>query len=175
MHRTNYADVQVRARHLAQRLTREGIRPDDRIATMAWNTWRHVEAWFGVAGAGAVCHTVNPRLFENQIAWILNHAESRLMLADLSFVPLLESLQERLHSIERYVLLTDAAHMPTSTSLRGAVAYEDWLADADGDFCWAMVDENAACGLCYTSGTTGDPKGVLYSHRSTVLHTGAAL
>jgi len=138
---------------------------------MAWNTWRHLEAWFGIAGSGAVCHIVNPRLFPDQIAWILNHAGSRLIFADLSFVPLLEELAPRLSSVERYVILADAAHMPASTSLRGATAYEDWIGEVDGDFAWVEVDENAAYGLCYTSGTTGEPKGVLYSHRSTVLLT----
>jgi fatty-acyl-CoA synthase len=174
-HRTTYAEVRARSLRLAQRLAREGVRPGDRVATMAWNTWRHLEAWFGIAGAGAVCHTVNPRLFPDQITWILDHAGSRLMLADLPFVPLLEELAPRLPAVGRYVLLTDAGHMPASTALRGAVAYEDWIAEADGDFAWAEVDENAAYGLCYTSGTTGDPKGVLYSHRSTVLHTMMAL
>jgi fatty-acyl-CoA synthase len=174
-HRTTYPEIRARALCLAQRLTREGIRPGDRIATMAWNTWRHLESWFGIAGAGAVCHTVNPRLFPDQIVWILNHAGSRVMLADLGFVPLLEKLAPQLPAIERYVLLTDAAHMPASAALRGVVAYEDWIAEMDGDFAWAAVDENEAYGLCYTSGTTGDPKGVLYSHRSTVLHTMMAL
>jgi fatty-acyl-CoA synthase len=167
-HRTRYAEVRARALRLAQRLAREGVRPGDRVATLAWNTWRHLEAWFGISGAGAIYHTVNPRLFPDQIAWILNHAESRLALADLSFVPLLEKLAGRLPHVERYVVLTDAAHMP-DTPLRGAIPYEEWIAEADGDFAWAGVEENAACGLCYTSGTTGDPKGVLYSHRALVL------
>ena len=170
IHRTTYLEVRARALRLAHRLTRDGIRPGDRVATLAWNSWRHLEAWFGIPGAGAVCHTVNPRLFPDQIAWILNHAGSRLVLADLSFVPLLEQLAPRLPSVHRYVLLTDVAHMPASSPLRAAVAYEEWIGEADGDFVWAEVDENAAYGLCYTSGTTGNPKGALYSHRSTVLH-----
>jgi fatty-acyl-CoA synthase len=169
VHRTDYAGLRARALRCAQRLAREGVAPGDRVATLAWNTWRHIEAWYGITGAGGVYHTLNPRLFPEQIAWILNHAESRLMLCDSSFVGLLEQLAPRLPCIARYVVLTDAAHMP-ATTLPGAVDYESWLAEADGDFAWAAVDENAAAGLCYTSGTTGEPKGVLYSHRSNVLH-----
>jgi fatty-acyl-CoA synthase len=172
-HETDYRTVRQRALRLAQRLAKEGVKPGDRIATMAWNTWRHVEAWYGITGAGAVYHTLNPRLFPDQIAWILNHAESRMMLADLTFVPLLERLAPHLPHVTRYVILTDAAHMP-ETKLPGAVDYESWLAEADGDFAWIDVEENAAAGLCYTSGTTGEPKGVLYSHRSNVLHALAA-
>lgn len=168
-HTTDYATLRARSLRLAQRLAREGVVLGDRIATMAWNTWRHVEAWYGITGIGAIYHTLNPRLFPEQIAWILNHAESRMMLADLTFVPLLERLAPGLPHLRRYVILTDAAHMP-DTSLPGAVDYESWLAEADGDFNWTECEENTAAGLCYTSGTTGDPKGVLYSHRSNVLH-----
>ena len=141
----------------------------DRIATLAWNTWRHLEAWYGITGVGAIYHTVNPRLFPEQIAWIVNHAQDRMMLLDLTFVPLMEAVQDKCPSIERYVILTDKAHMP-ATKLKNAVAYEDWIAEVDGKFAWKDFDENTAAGLCYTSGTTGDPKGVLYSHRSNVLH-----
>jgi fatty-acyl-CoA synthase len=174
MHRTTYAEIRARALRLAKRLDREGIRPGDRIATLAWNTWRHLETWYGITGVGAVYHTVNPRLFDDQIAYIVNHAEDRILFLDLTFVPLAERLAPRLASIERYVVLTDAAHMP-QTTLRNAVAYEDWIAEADEDFAWARVEENAAAGMCYTSGTTGMPKGVLYSHRSNVLHSMASL
>jgi acyl-CoA synthetase (AMP-forming)/AMP-acid ligase II len=169
MHRTTYAEIHVRARQLAKRLDRDGIRVGDRIATLAWNTWRHLEAWYGITGLGAVYHTVNPRLSEQQIAYIINHAEDRILLLDLTFLPLVERLAEALPTIERYVVLTDAARMP-ETPLRNAVAYESWIAEADADFAWARLDERAAAGLCYTSGTTGNPKGVLYSHRSNVLH-----
>ncbi len=169
IHRTTYGEVRRRALRLAQRLIRQGVQPGDRVATLAWNTWRHLEAWYGITGAGAVYHTVNPRLFRDQIAWIINHAEDRLMLVDLTFVPILEAIQAQLTSVQRYIVLTDAAHMP-ATSLKNAVDYESWLAEADGDFAWAEIDENAAAGMAYTSGTTGNPKGVLYSHRSNVLH-----
>ena len=169
IHETTYADIRARALRLAQRLERDGIGLGDRVATLAWNTWRHLEAWYGIMGIGAVYHTVNPRLFPDQIIWIVNHAEDRVMLADLTFIPLLEKLADKLPTIERYVVLTDAAHMP-QTVLRNAVPYEEWIAEADGDFAWKRFDENTAAGMCYTSGTTGNPKGVLYSHRSNVLH-----
>jgi fatty-acyl-CoA synthase len=169
MHSTSYGELRGRALRLAQRLDRDGIRLGDRVATLAWNTWRHLEAWYGIMGTGAVYHTVNPRLFPDQITWVVNHAEDRVMLADLTFIPLLEKLADKLPTIERYVVLTDSSHMP-ATSLRNAVPYEEWIAEADGDFAWKQLDENTAAGMCYTSGTTGNPKGVLYSHRSNVLH-----
>ena len=169
IHRTDYAAIRLRSLKLAQRLERDGIRFGDRVATLAWNTWRHLESWYGITGIGAIYHTVNPRLFEDQIVFIINHAADRILLLDLTFVPLVEKLASRLPTIERFVILTDAAHMP-QTSLKNAVAYEDYINKADGDFRWASFDENTAAGMCYTSGTTGDPKGVLYSHRSNLLH-----
>ena len=167
--RTTYADIHLRALKLAQCLSRQGIGSGDRVATLAWNTARHLEAWYGIAGVGAVYHTVNPRLFPDQIIWIINHAADRLMMADVSFVPLLEKLADKLPTIERYIIMTDAVNMP-ATSLKGAICYEEWLKTADGDFQWLAMDENAASGMCYTSGTTGNPKGVVYSHRSNLLH-----
>ena len=169
IHSTTYAAIRSQALRVAKRLDRDGIRPGERVATLAWNTWRHLEAWYGVLGIGAVYHTVNPRLFPHQIAWIINHAEDRVLMTDLTFLPLLETLADKLTTIERIVVLTDAAHMP-ETKLRNAVAYEPWIGEVDDDFTWKPVDENSAAGMCYTSGTTGNPKGVVYSHRSNMLH-----
>jgi len=169
IHRTNYAEIHKRALKVSQMLERDGIKLGDRVATIAWNTWRHLEVWYGIMGIGAICHTVNPRLFPEQIAWIINHAQDRIVMVDLTFVPVLEKLADKLPSVERYVILTDKAHLP-ETTLKNVVAYEDWIAEADGKFKWKDFDENTAAAMCYTSGTTGDPKGVLYSHRSNVLH-----
>jgi fatty-acyl-CoA synthase len=170
IHHTNYAEIRARALRVAQRLDRDGIKLGDRVATLAWNTWRHLESWYGILGIGAIYHTINPRLFPEQIVWIINHAEDRVLMTDLTFLPLLEKIADKLPTIERYIVFTDAAHMP-ATTLRNAMPYEEWLAEADGDFVWKEFDENTAAGMCYTSGTTGNPKGVVYSHRSNLLHS----
>jgi fatty-acyl-CoA synthase len=167
--RTTYAEIRTRALKVAQRLERDGCKPGDRIATLGWNTARHLEAWYGAMGMGGVYHTLNPRLFPEQIAWIMNHAEDKVLFTDLTFMPLVEKIAPSVTSLKRVIVLTDGAHMP-ETGLRDVVAYEDWLAEADGDFEWRDFDENTAAGMCYTSGTTGNPKGVVYSHRSNVLH-----
>ncbi|MGP2491667.1 long-chain-fatty-acid--CoA ligase [Mesorhizobium sp. PUT5] len=167
--RTTYAELRLRALKAAQRLERDGFALGDRVATLAWNTARHLEAWYGIMGIGAIYHTLNPRLFPEQIAWIMNHAQDRALFVDLTFLPLAEKIVPQVPSVEKVIVLTDAANMP-ATSLSGTVAYEEWLAEADGDFRWKSFEEETAAGMCYTSGTTGDPKGVLYSHRSNVLH-----
>ena len=167
--RTTYADVRLRALKVAQRLERDGYGLGDRIATLAWNTARHIEAWYGIMGIGAIYHTLNPRLHPEQLAWIMNHAEDRAVLVDLTFMPILEKIAGAVSSLKQVIVLTDRAHMP-QTALPNVVAYEEWLGEADGDFQWRTFEENTAAGMCYTSGTTGDPKGVLYSHRSNVLH-----
>jgi len=170
IHRTTYAEAEARAGRLAKALRDLGVGDGDRIATLAWNGHRHLELYFGVAGLGAVCHTINPRLFADQLVYIINHAEDRYLFLDLTFVGLLEGLHERLPGVEGYVIMTDAEHMP-ETSLPSVLCYETLIAAQDAGYDWPRLDENQASALCYTSGTTGNPKGVLYSHRSTVLHS----
>ncbi len=167
--RYTLADLRTRSLRVAKALERDGVKMSDRIATMAWNTDRHVEAWFGIMGLGAICHTLNPRLFCDQLDYIINHAEDKIIFVDTTFVPVVQALADKLTSVEKYIVLTDGEHMP-ETTLPNAVAYEDWLAGVDDDFAWKNFDENTAAALCYTSGTTGNPKGVLFSHRSNVLH-----
>jgi fatty-acyl-CoA synthase len=173
IHTTNYREVRARALKVAQRLQKDGIKLGDRVATLAWNTWRHLEAWYGITGIGAIYHTVNPRLFPEQIQYIMHHAEDACVFFDPVFAPLIEELAPRLPLVRRWVALCEKDQLP-KTKLSGLLAYEDLLAKASPEYEWPLLDENTASTLCYTSGTTGNPKGVLYSHRSTLLHAFAA-
>ena len=168
--RTTYAQVHERAKRVSNALLALGVKPGDRIATLAWNSGRHMEAWYGIMGIGAVCHTLNPRLFADQLCYIINHAQDRIIFTDLTFIPTLSEHRAQMTSVEHVVVLTDREHM-ADIDLPGAICFEDLVEQHSADVTWGGVDENQACALCYTSGTTGNPKGVLYSHRSTFLHT----
>jgi acyl-CoA synthetase (AMP-forming)/AMP-acid ligase II len=170
IHRETYADAHLRARKLSQGLQKMGIGERDVVATMAWNTHRHFEAWYGITGVGGVYHTLNPRLLPEQLTYIINHAEDKVIMTDLSFVPVLEGIEKDIPNVKAIIIMTDAAHMP-DTSLSNVVCYEDLIDSHNGDFNWVEVDERSPSGMCYTSGTTGNPKGVCYTHRSNVLHT----
>ena len=168
IHRYTYRDAHLRSRQLAGALEKLGVNQGDRIGTLAWNTYRHFEIYYAVSGMGAVCHTINPRLFPEQITYIANHAEDTYLFFDLTFVPLVAKLRPLLKSVKGFVVMTDKAHMPDSFA--DAICYEDLVASHSGDYEWPEFDERTASSLCYTSGTTGNPKGVLYQHRTTVLH-----
>lgn len=171
MHRYTYADLYGRAGQLANALKRLGVQPGDRVATLAWNSYRHLELYFGVPCMGAVCHTLNLRLPPDQLIYIINHAADKIICIDQSLLPLLEKIAEHLKTVEHIIVLADS---PIQTSLENALGYEELLAAETPDFAWPDLDENTAAAMCYTSGTTGNPKGVLYSHRSMVLHAMAA-
>jgi len=169
IHRYTYAEAERRSKRLARALVRLGIKPGDRVGTLGWNTFRHFELYYGISGIGAVCHTINPRLFDDQIVYIINHAADRLLFVDATFVPLIERLAPNLPADCRLVLMTAEGDEP-ETKLPRLACYEPLLKGEDEDFEWPEFDERTAASLCYTSGTTGKPKGALYSHRSTVLH-----
>lgn len=169
MHRYTYADAYKRTCRLANALKRLGIQPGDRVGTMAWTTYRHLELYYAIGGSGAVIHTINPRLFHDQIEYIINHAKDRVMFLDTTWVEMMEGLQNKCPTIEKFIILCDSGKMP-ETTLRNAVCFEDLLAAEDASFDWPEFDEKTAVALCYTSGTTGNPKGVLYTHRGMVLH-----
>ncbi|OYX96283.1 MAG: fatty-acyl-CoA synthase, partial [Caulobacter sp. 35-67-4] len=175
--RTTYGEIHNRAKRVSNALLSLGIKPGDRVATLAWNTGRHMEAWYGIMGIGAVCHTLNPRLFPEQIAWIADHAGDRVLFTDLTFLPIVAAILSKVPSIEHVVVFTDGAHMPAfapaaeAPHFKGVHCFETLIDSHGADCAWGGFDEGTAAGLCYTSGTTGDPKGVMYSHRSNFLHT----
>mgnify|MGYP001828527067 FL=1 len=173
-HRYTIGDAVKRSKQLANALQKLDLKLGDRVATIAWNDYRHLEIYYGVSGAGHVCHTINPRLFPEQLVFIINHAEDRYIFTDVMFVPLLEKLLPQIANVEGFVVMTDAANMP-ETSLPNAMCYETLIADESSEYEWPEFDERTASALCYTSGTTGDPKGVLYDHRSTILHAYASV
>ena len=171
IHRLTFRDLAARSRRMANALARLGVKSGDRVATLAWNGYRHLEIYYAASGSGAVLHTLNPRLHPDQLSYIANHAEDKVLCFDLTFLPLVEAVASRLTSVKHFVAMTDRAHMPAESKIPGLRCYEE-LVEAESDaFAWPEFDENQASSLCYTSGTTGNPKGALYSHRSTVLHT----
>ncbi|MEA2917772.1 MAG: 3-(methylthio)propionyl---CoA ligase [Bradyrhizobium sp.] len=173
MHRSNYGQVAARAKRVANALAALGVGQDDRVATLAWNSWRHLELYYGVTCSGRVLHTVNPRLFSEQLVYIINHAENGYVFFDPDFTSLVERLAPHLPLVRGWIALCEEKDMP-AVKVDNLLCYETLLAQASPDYAWPQLDENTACTLCYTSGTTGNPKGVLYSHRSTVLHAFAA-
>jgi fatty-acyl-CoA synthase len=176
IHRYSYRDARVRAKKVAEALLGLGIVEGDRIGTLAWNGYRHFELYYGISGMGGVCHTINPRLFPEQIVYIVNHAEDQLLFVDVNLLPLVEKLHSQFKTVRHVVAMTDRAHLPKDIKIPNLLVYEELIADKPGTYEWPVFDERTASSLCYTSGTTGNPKGVLYSHRSTVLHAyGAAL
>ena len=174
IHRTTWGEVELRSRKLAQALQRLGCKPGDRIGTLAWNGYRHLELYYGTSGAEFVCHTINPRLFPQQIAWIVNDAQDSVLCVDLNLLPLVEKIIEHVPSVKAVIAMVGREHMPAQSGIPNLLCYEDLLAAEDGNYDWPVFDENTAASICYTSGTTGNPKGAVYSHRSTILHTYAS-
>ncbi len=170
MHRYTYGDFYARVHRLANALADLGVRKGDRVATFAWNHYRHLELYFAVPCVGAVLHTLNVRLFPDQLGYVINHAGDRMIFTDAALVPLLEKIRDRIGQVERFVIMSDTRQMPT-TSLSPASEYESLLAEAKPEFAFPRLDELDAAGMCYTSGTTGNPKGVVYTHRALFLHS----
>ncbi|MGJ7489862.1 3-(methylthio)propionyl-CoA ligase [Variovorax sp. ZT4R33] len=176
IHRYTWADVSRRARQVANALDGESLLFSDRVATLAWNGYRHLELYYGVSGSGRVLHTINPRLHPDQIAWIANHAEDQILCFDLNFLPLVQAVHARCPMVKKWIALCDADKLPADSGIPGLLSYEAWMGVQSTDYDWPRFDENSASSMCYTSGTTGNPKAALYSHRSTLLHAyGAAL
>ncbi|GAA6119720.1 3-(methylthio)propionyl-CoA ligase [Acidovorax sp. FG27] len=174
IHRTTYRALSARAKQLANALDGLGLQAGDRVASLAWNGYRHLEMYFGVSGSERVMHTINPRLHPDQIAWIVNHAEDQVLCFDLTFLPLVQAVHARCPTVRHWVALCDADRLPQDSGVPGLVSYEALIGGASPDYAWPRFDENTACGMCYTSGTTGNPKAALYSHRSSTLHAYAA-
>jgi 3-(methylthio)propionyl---CoA ligase len=174
IHRQTYRELAIRSRRMANALAALGMKHGSRVATLAWNGYRHMELYYAVSGSGGVLHTLNPRLHPDQVVWIADHAEDQVLFFDLTFLPLIEAIAGRVKTIKAFVAMTDRAHMPAPGKVPGLLCYEDLIDGASDVFEWPTFDENEPSSLCYTSGTTGNPKGALYSHRSTVLHTYAA-
>jgi fatty-acyl-CoA synthase len=174
IHRTTWSDIELRSRKLAQALARLGLQAGDRVGTLAWNGYRHVEIYYGTSGSGLVCHTINPRLFPQQVAWIVNDAEDKVIFVDLNILPLVEKLAPMLPTVKTVVVMAGRAQMPAESAIPNLLCYEELVEAEDGRYDWPSFDENTAASICYTSGTTGNPKGAVYSHRSTVLHAYAA-
>jgi 3-(methylthio)propionyl---CoA ligase len=174
VHRTTYKDLAARARRMANAIERLGVRFGQRVGTLAWNGYRHMELYYAASGSGAVLHTLNPRLHPDQVVWIADHAEDEVLFFDLSFLPLIEAIAGRTKTIKAFIAMTDRSRMPTSSTVPNLLCYEDLLEAESDRFEWPQFDENTASSLCYTSGTTGNPKGAIYSHRSTLLHTFAS-
>ncbi|WP_279401119.1 3-(methylthio)propionyl-CoA ligase [Massilia violaceinigra] len=170
LHRYTYSDCHQRARQMANALTKLGVKLGDRVATLAWNGYRHMELYYAVSGSGAVLHTINPRLHPEQIAYIANHAEDQYLFFDITFLPLIEAVAAHCKTVKAFILMAGREHMPAETKIPQLLCYEDLISSSSADYAWPLFDENSAASLCYTSGTTGNPKGALYSHRSTVLH-----
>src|SRR6187455_407180 len=171
IHRMTYRELAARSRRMANALAGLGIKSGDRVATLAWNGHRHMELYYAVSGSGAVLHTLNPRLHPDQVVYIADHAEDQALFFDLTFLPLVEAIAHRVKTIKTFVAMTDRAHMPADSKIPNLRCYEELVAANSDSFTWPSFDENQASSLCYTSGTTGNPKGVLYSHRSTVIHS----